>query len=283
MARLARMDRPTRGGESFLADFHAKVDSAGPDDPKPGRKSTSRNTEQWWKHIPKGWKILSDHYRVARAMSDTEYQYLLSLPLVLHVPAAHVFIAHGGVLPSDPRYAPFHRRQPLARVPVLPGGGKHGRTHPEKTLPLLRRLQEAAVLTDVPQNADPWVTLNMRGVLKDNSITRTKKGEPWADIWNHDMSLCEGFDQHMHLTKHDKTALPCYPATVVYGHAAARGLDVKRWSVGLDSGCIYNRRLSALVLGPRSEGSMDIIESRKKQTIPFGDGEGRIVDISCDR
>lgn len=32
--------------------------------------------------------------------------------------------------------------------------------------------------------------------------------------------------------------LPCYPSTVVYGHAAARGLDIKRWSKGLDSGCV---------------------------------------------
>jgi hypothetical protein len=32
--------------------------------------------------------------------------------------------------------------------------------------------------------------------------------------------------------------LPCYPATVIYGHAAKRGLDIKRWTKGLDSGCV---------------------------------------------
>lgn len=32
--------------------------------------------------------------------------------------------------------------------------------------------------------------------------------------------------------------LPCKPSTVVYGHAAGRGLDLKRWSFGLDSGCV---------------------------------------------
>jgi len=98
------------------------------------------------------------------------------------------------------------------------------------------------------------------------------------------MSSCAGFDQHMHLTKHDKTVLPCYPATVIYGHAASRGLDVKRWSVGLDTGCAYDRRLSSLVLQsqrPRkSENEVDI-EARKKIVIPFGDGEGRVIDISC--
>ncbi|KAJ7170719.1 Metallo-dependent phosphatase-like protein [Mycena crocata] len=288
------------GGKHFLREFHAHAERARPADPESwAEKHLKRSRPKWWRKIPDGWKILSDHYAVARAMSHAEYKYLLALPLTLHVPSAHTFIAHAGVLPSDPRYKPYHRRQPLARVPALPTGFTHDKANPDKTLPLLRRLQEAAVLTDVPQNTDPWVTLNMRGVLKDNSVTRTKDGEPWADVWNRDIGLCAGFDQHMHLTKHSKESLPCYPATVVYGHAASRGLDVKRWTVGLDSGCVYERRLSSLVLDfklqrPKQEDSDDEdedevgidlreIEARKKNKskIPFGDGKARIVSISC--
>ncbi|KAJ7274359.1 Metallo-dependent phosphatase-like protein [Mycena haematopus] len=272
------------GGNHFLTNLHSKVDAARPDDPEAWAEKHMKKTDsKWWKRIPEGWKILSDHYRIARAMSDAEYQYLLSLPLVLHVPAAHTFIAHAGVLPSDPRYAPYHRRQPLAHIPILPSG-KQDKANSEK---MLRRFQEAAVLTDVPQNNDPWVTLNMRGVLKDHSVTRSKDGEPWSDVWNSDISLCAGFDQHMHLTKHAKTVLPCYPATVVYGHAASRGLDVKRWSVGLDSGCVRQERLSSLVLGYRKSRSQEWEveverEARKTIAIPFGDdGEGRIIDVSC--
>ncbi|KAG8822948.1 hypothetical protein FS842_009102 [Serendipita sp. 407] len=41
--------------------------------------------------------------------------------------------------------------------------------------------------------------------------------------------------------------LPCNPSTVIYGHAAGRGLDLKRWTLGLDSGCVYGRRMTALV------------------------------------
>ncbi|KAJ6531830.1 Metallo-dependent phosphatase-like protein [Mycena capillaripes] len=279
------------GGKHWLHDFHAKAEAAGADDPEAwAEKHFKKHKSKWWKRIPEGWKILSDHYRVARAMSDTEYRYLLALPLVLHIPSAHTFIAHAGVLPSDPRYAPHHPRQPLARVPHLPVGVKHDRAHPDKTLPMLRRLQEAAILSDVPQNMDPWVTLNMRGILDDASVTRSKDGEPWSNIWNHDISLCAGFDQHMHLTKHSKSSLPCYPATVVYGHAASRGLDVKRWSVGLDSGCVNNKHLSSLVLNHKAsqkssqfedfEDSIEI-EARKKHTIPFGDGKGRIISVSC--
>ncbi|KAJ6619791.1 Metallo-dependent phosphatase-like protein [Mycena sp. CBHHK59/15] len=278
------------GGAPWLADFHRKWSAAAPADPEAWAEKHLRKAKtEWARRIPKGWKLLGDHYRVAAALSDAQFAYLLALPLVLHAPAAHAYIAHAGVLPSDPRYAPAHRRQPLARVPTLPKGATHDRAHPNATLPLLRRLQEAAVLTDVPQNTDPWVTLNMRGVLPDKSVTRAKNGEPWSDVWNHDVSLCAGFDQHIHLTKHSKNALPCYPATVVYGHAASRGLDVKRWTVGLDSGCVYEKRLSSLVLEPQSASFEDDNDEhddaeayKKKHVIPFGDsGRARIVSVKC--
>lgn len=49
------------------------------------------------------------------------------------------------------------------------------------------------------------------------------------------MSRCGGYKRELQTSK---AALPCYPSTVVYGHAASRGLDIKRWSIGLDSGCV---------------------------------------------
>lgn len=57
------------------------------------------------------------------------------------------------------------------------------------------------------------------------------------------MNMCHGFDPRDSLdpfigvtNKHRE--LPCLPMSVIYGHAAARGLDVKRWSFGLDTGCV---------------------------------------------
>lgn len=57
------------------------------------------------------------------------------------------------------------------------------------------------------------------------------------------MSRCDGFEHGLsfdddHTTSKKQKALPCHPSTVVYGHAASRGLDIKRWTVGLDSGCV---------------------------------------------
>ncbi|KAH9930037.1 Metallo-dependent phosphatase-like protein [Fomitopsis serialis] len=135
----------------------------------------------------------------------------------------------------------------------------------------LRTLQERALLKDIPGNRDPWVLLNMRGIRKKKrKVTRdNNKGTPWSKVWNEQMGLCNGFDsalpsdaspphprsiRSLRGSDPEAEALPCEPATVVYGHAATRSLDVKRWSMGIDTGCVYGRRLTSLVL-QRSNGS----------------------------
>ncbi|KAJ3507538.1 hypothetical protein NMY22_g16899 [Coprinellus aureogranulatus] len=209
------------------------------------KKAPSRD-RRWWKLIPADWKFLGGQYRIARDMSKEQYEYLLQLPLVLYIPHAHTFVAHAGILPSDPRY-PYYdaKRQPLARVPDI--------FHLAEEDPLchgdafmctnyLRRAQEMAILTDVPQNKIPWTLMNLRGV-KNGKVSRKYKGVYWAKLWNDQMGRCVGFaeglelppdtdedDEEAEKKKPKNVALPCYPATVVYGHAASRGLSPKRWT-----------------------------------------------------
>ena len=38
------------------------------------------------------------------------------------------------------------------------------------------------------------------------------------------------------------------PKVVVYGHDSKAGLNIKRWSKGLDTGCVGGGKLTALVL-----------------------------------
>ncbi|KAF5367493.1 hypothetical protein D9758_003741 [Tetrapyrgos nigripes] len=277
---------------------------------------------KWWRRVPNR-QFLGDHFEIAMEMSTVQYDYLKSLPLKLHIPHAHAFIVHGGLLASDPNYKPTHSRQPLAKVPKIP---KHlAASGQNSTRAYLRRAQEDAILTQVPQNMVTWNVQNMRGVTrKTNQVTkygissvfssqrsdggmssyRDKEGRPWSKLWKNSMSMCAGFESE------DRGSLPCMPATVIYGHAASRGLDIKRWSIGLDTGCVYKRQLTALVLGGKDnvlsnlssrstfsddygldddlEDDYDNLEnkntSRQKQyrRIRFGDnGWGRIVSVQC--
>lgn len=38
----------------------------------------------------------------------------------------------------------------------------------------------------------------------------------------------------------NEEALRCSPVTVIYGHAAGRGLDIKPFSKGIDTGCVVS-------------------------------------------
>jgi calcineurin-like phosphoesterase family protein len=266
---------------------------------------SSMKKADWEKKIPKGWKLLGDHYQVARAMSRSQYNYLRSLPLVLHAPAGHVFFVHAGLLAADPSRILTHPKQPLSHWPSL--------EQREHNIPAIREAQELALLSDIPQNQDPWVVLNIRGVRKHGKPTRNNnKGIPYSDLWNKVMNKCSGFDTSnirfssvARLMGHRESQLaqlPCYPSTVVYGHAATRGLDVKRWSVGLDTGCTYGRRLSALVLDAKSfpsrnhtfdlpghvspeavqQHTFDSLTSATDSRIKFGHaGEARIISVEC--
>lgn len=216
------------------------------------RNGASKDHKKWWKLIPHGWVLFSDHYKIARDMSDREFQYLLDLPLRLYVPSAHLFIVHAGLLPSDPKYPYYDERQPLARVPKMKvtSADASELNKTGKAVERLRNLQDFSLLTMIRQNSIPWVVLNMRSV-RNGKVSKRMRGKPWSDLWKQEMDRCVGYNHELvnNATNGDgkeisgskkglRHALPCYPSTVVYGHAAARGLDVKRWSIGLDSGCV---------------------------------------------
>ncbi|KAL4062759.1 Metallo-dependent phosphatase-like protein [Scleroderma yunnanense] len=254
--------------------------------------------KDWEEKIPQGWKLFGRHYKVARAMSQEHYNYLRSLPVVIHAVSGHTFFVHAGMLAADPNCRLEHPSQPLSHWPAMRTSNPN----------MLRSLQEAALLKDIPQNKDPWVLLNMRSVHEDGSISRKKKGTPWPELWNNIMNMCSGVDSDLSdsfsegqhplsgtAKEEDMRAsqLPCFPSMIVYGHIAARGLDVKRWSVGLDTGCVNKGRLSALILDKgsfltwedeefeQSAYRLDDI-SEHSPSLQYGDsGQARIVSVEC--
>ena len=146
-------------------------------------KEKKHNKSKWWRTIPKGWILFGDHYKIARAMSGVQYDYLLSLPLRLYIPSAHAFIVHGGLLPSDPLYPPVHSRQPLAHVPNLPLAVTMGKPMPKNdTITLLRGIQELSLIKDVPQNKVPWTVLNIRSI-SSGKVSRSVRYEHLTVLW----------------------------------------------------------------------------------------------------
>jgi hypothetical protein len=100
-------------------------------------------------------------------MSKQDYEYLLSLPLVLHLPSEHTFLVHAGLLPYDPTLSITSKKQPLAHLPKIPSRVLGG-----SIIPTLRNAQELAILEDIKQNTNPWVVLNIRNLRKDNKPSR---------------------------------------------------------------------------------------------------------------
>lgn len=99
----------------------------------------------------------------------------------------------------------------------------------------------------------------MRDVLRVNDDTEPDalwqwtpkhEGDPWALIWGPEAATALGVEPVRH---------------VVFGHDAKRGLQDGTHAIGLDTGCCYGKRLSALVLPERRLVS---VEARRTYSKP---------------
>ena len=276
---------------------------------------------------------------------------MLNLPLFVHLQPLHFVLVHAGLLPSDPSLPLTSRRQPLSKRPSKSFSDNDEIDQRDGKKESLRTTQELRVINGIPQNRDPFTPLNMRTLVKKHQwvVSRGKTGRRWSEIWNEVMHLCKGFeltavdedgedgdvegwvesglvdwgtsskngervDNGAESLKKKGIKLPCEPTTVLYGHAAAWGLDLKPWSKGLDTGCVsiisvavwflvltcsqaYGRRLTAFVLGlpsDRMEG-IDLLHEANPDAkdgvvvadIAVGDSDmqarykAKVVSISC--
>ncbi|KAF8581081.1 Metallo-dependent phosphatase, partial [Ramaria rubella] len=261
------------GGQDWLEELERKY-SKGLDPEK--------NKHMKWR-IPKKWMFMEEHYKIARDMSETQYSYLKSLPLVIHLPSLHAHAVHAGILPFNPKYAPDAPKQPLARPP---------KPTPTSSNNTTRYAQERTLLTQIAQNTDPWVLLNMRSVLDNGEVTRDSTPDtPWTELWTMAMKQCRGFSDAtngriVRVPQAELAAeafrLSCLPISVVYGHAASRGLDIKRWSFGLDTACVKGKRLTAMLVSNLTLPLL--VEDAETREIPFGEhGKAQLVSVSCSK
>ncbi len=105
---------------------------------------------------------------------------------------------------------PSPRRHPQA---TASGSALHVHNPPSTILPHPR--------PRAPQSSSPNDLLNIRSVLPDGSCILSGAGAPWAPSWKG-------------------------PEVVIFGHDAVRGLQRTPLAIGLDTGCVYGNRLTAL-------------------------------------
>ncbi|KAG8912679.1 hypothetical protein FRC00_003993 [Tulasnella sp. 408] len=227
-------------------------------------------------------------------------------------------MVHAGLLPMDPAHHLRSGVQPLAHAPEsLPEDPT------AEDIERARNEQELSLLTDIEPNRDPDVKLNIRDIHDLEPTKRGPKGHednvPWSDLWNSVIKRCRGFNSTASRDKSGSSRwddgdvlanpesdvselrlrkpLPCHPITVVYSHASSRGLDLKKWSKGLDTGCVNGDGLTAMVLGKGRrkahagrKGALEVQQSawpndnddERDKDVPFGENmHARLVSVSC--
>ncbi|OKL63996.1 hypothetical protein UA08_00658 [Talaromyces atroroseus] len=84
--------------------------------------------------------------------------------------------------------------------------------------------------------------MSMRTIdLETHVPSSGKEGMPWFKLFNQYHKLLVTGQERI-----DSSPVPTM--TVVYGHDASTSLNIRQYTKGLDSGCVYGRKLSALVI-----------------------------------
>lgn len=97
---------------------------------------------------------------------------------------------------------------------------------------------------------DPFAVMHMRSISRAHHRKHKQKdkgkfvpeegrndGEPWYKIWNSEQEDLKTTKNHV------KDGM-----VVVYGHDSKRGLNERKWSIGLDSACVGGGQLSGLLI-----------------------------------
>ncbi|KAI5796268.1 Metallo-dependent phosphatase-like protein [Peziza echinospora] len=160
-------------------------------------------------------KRLSD-LAVARTLTPQQASFLATCPLILRVHGAgekggDLLAVHAGIVPG---------------VALM------------KQRPALLMNMRTIIPDDGKKKKKGKKGKKDGGVWGGGRPSSSTKGRHWAEVWNE-------FEERGGAVERN---IGDRPTTVVYGHYAAQGLDIRRWTKGLDSGCVRGGRLTALVV-----------------------------------
>ncbi|TDZ38677.1 Bis(5'-nucleosyl)-tetraphosphatase, symmetrical [Colletotrichum spinosum] len=191
----------------------------------------------------------------ARSLSKKHLDWLATLPVILDVGSVeslgNLVVVHAGLVPG----LTLKQQDPWAVMNM------RGLVYPREDL---RRQEAKNALQEYRKEhhqTSPGLTDSMiaeeherRRKPDDRAIAiptdRHEGASSWPKAWNaHQKSLPE----------------PEPRTAVVYGHDSKKGLSLSKYSFGLDSGCVNDGDLTALVIESTTEGVTHVIKSVKCQ------------------
>lgn len=150
----------------------------------------------------------SSLYTLARDCPHDVFEYLESLPHIIYFPKWSVIVVHGGLDPTLPLSS--------------------------QSIDSVTRMRRLALKSEVKEEP-----IQLGSSEHFFAIEKTKIGKKWFKVWNKVMkgSLKEEVKCGEHFFRN---------SLVVYGHDAKTSLVVEKYTIGLDSGCVYGKKLTAL-------------------------------------
>lgn len=150
----------------------------------------------------------SSLYKLALKCPDDVLDYLSNLPHILHLPRWKVIVTHAGLDPTVSLY-----------------------DQDAEAVTRMRRLQKKGDSGVLPED---YLAESQHFFAIEKGKQSTPWYKEWKEVVKNRIILCKepAFVDHI----------------IVYGHDAKTRLNVKKRTIGLDSGCVYGGSLTALLL-----------------------------------
>ena len=215
--------------------------------------------------------MAASDFGTAASLSDEQIKWLASQPLVLRIKlpreataapwnAGTLIVAHGGLVPEIPLeeqdpWAVMNMRglvypDPDAETPeaikadMIKGAKSRVRRFTAFQAASDEEIKtELAKMADVVKNGEGFTGQHKEGLI--GFPLESREGDWWIDAWNRWQNTIEDVEER---------------SIVVYGHDARVGIQVgedptvARYTFGLDSGCVYGKKLTALVIDKKDKG-----------------------------